>query len=104
MLARNAWNNVSFYLLTVKIHLSYAFAHTVRILDINLIYASTEAAPYRVFLPLRTDARIDFKAIVCRLYSQDILGDRIPVPCCSTCQPAVLGFAWLCGILTCDHL
>ena len=52
MLARNAWDNVSLYLLTVEVHLSHALAYSVRILDINLIYASTESASYGVFLPL----------------------------------------------------
>ena len=104
MLARNAWNNVSFYLLTVENHLTDTLAYSIRILDSNLVEGSTESAPYSVFLPLRADARIDFKTVVRRLYSQDMLGDRIPVPCCSTSQPAVLGFARLCGILARNHL
>ena len=104
MLARNAWDNVSLYLLTIEIHLADALADSVRILDSNLIDSTTETASHGVFLPLRADARIDFKAVVRRLYSQDILGDRVPVPCCSTSEPAVLGFARLCSILARNHL
>jgi len=104
MLARNAWNNVSPYLLTVENHFADTLADSFRILDGNLVEGSTESASYGVLPPLRADARIDFKTVVRRLYSQDMLGDRIPVPCCSTSELAVLGFAWLCGILSGDHL
>ena len=104
MHARTAWNNVSFYLLTIENNLADTLAYSVRILDSDLIDSATETASYRVFLPLRADARIDFKTVVCRFYSQNILGDRVPVPCRSTSEPAVLGFARLCGILARNHL
>lgn len=52
MFARNAWDNVSLNLLTIEIHLADALAYSVRILDSNLIYSTTETAPHGVFLPL----------------------------------------------------
>ena len=52
MFARNAWDNVSLYLLTIEIHLADALAYSVRILDSNLIDSTTETASHGVFLPL----------------------------------------------------
>lgn len=52
MLARNAWNNVSLYLLTIEIHLADALAYSVRILDRDFINGTTETASHGVFLPL----------------------------------------------------
>ena len=51
MLARNAWDNVSLYLLTIETHLADALAYSVRILDSNLIDSNTETASHGVFLP-----------------------------------------------------
>ena len=104
MFSRCVKDEITRQRLAVESDLTDAFADAVRILDCDFIDGSAETASYGIFLPLRADARIYFKAVVRRLYSQDILGDGIPVPCCSTSEPAVLGFAWLCGILSGDHL
>ena len=104
MFSRCVKDEITRQRLTVESDLTYAFADSVRILDSDFVNGSAETTSYGIFLPLGADAWIDFKAIVCRLYSQDILGDGIPVPRCSTCQPAVLGLAWTSRILARDHL
>ena len=104
MLAWSARNDISCNRLAIHGDFADSLAYAVRILDSDFVNRATEAASYRVFLPLRTDARIDLKAIVRRLDAEDVLGDFIPVPCCSSREPAVLGLTRTGGVLTGYHL
>lgn len=104
VLSRGARNYIAAERLAVESDLTYAFADAVRILDCDFIDGSAETASYSVFLPLRTDARIDLQAVVCRLYTQNILGDGIPVPGSGSGEPAVLGLARTSCILAGYHL
>ena len=104
VLTRSARNYVAVERLAVKEDLSDSLADSVRVLDGDFIEGSAETAGNGVFLPLRADAWIDLQTVVCRLDTEDELGDRIPVPCGGSCEPAVLGFARLGSILAGDHL
>ena len=104
MSARSVRNNISFKRMAVQEHLADALADTIRILYRDLVLGSAETAGHGVLLPLRTYTWIYLETIVCRLDAEDVLGDSIPVPCCCTCEPAVLCLTRLCGVLSGDHL
>ena len=104
MLSRGARNYIAADRLAVESDLTYAFADAVGILDCDFIDGSAETASYGIFLPLRADARIDLQTVVCRLYTQNVLGDGIPVPGSGSGEPAVLGLARTSSILTGYHL
>ena len=74
MFSRCVKDEITRQRLTVESDLTYAFADAVGILDCDFIDGSAETASYGIFLPLRADTRIDFKTVVCRLYTQNILG------------------------------
>ena len=104
VLSRGVRNYIAAERLTVESDLTYSLADSVRILYSDFVNGSAETAGYSVFLPLGADTRIDLKAVVCRLYTQNILGDGIPVPGSSSGKPAVLGLARTGCILAGDHL
>ena len=51
-LAAEKFEQVTLNLLTIEDHLADTLAYSVRILDSNLIYSTTETASHGVFLPL----------------------------------------------------
>lgn len=51
MFTRGAWDNISCDRLAVEEDLADSLAYAVRILDRDLVNRTTEAAPYRIFLP-----------------------------------------------------
>lgn len=104
MFSRKARNDVATDRLAVESDLTYSLADSVRILYSDFVNGSAETAGYSVFLPLGADTRIDLQTIVCRLYTQNILGDGIPVPGSGSGEPAVLGLARTGCILAGNHL
>ena len=104
MIARNMWNYISGQRLSVHNDISDSLADSFWILDSDFIDRSAETTGDGIFLPLRTDARINLQTLVGRLDSENELGDGIPVPGSGSGKPAVLGFTRTGRILTGYHL
>lgn len=104
MFSRKARDNVSVERLAVEGDFLDTLAGSFRVLDGDFIEGSAEAAGNGVFLPLRADAWIDLQTVVCRLDTEDELGNGVPVPGSGSGEPAVLGFARLGRILSGNHL
>ena len=97
-------DHVSGYFLAVYDHLPDTLFHMIGVLHTDVINTFPICAGQLEIAEIVGDAGIDAQAVEGGIYAQDVLGDIREGPGRGAGQPAVLAFAEVGGVGTCDHL
>lgn len=86
-------NHISFHLFSIHFQISNAFFHIVRVLHIEVVSGTAEAAGEGEVTESFRNARINGESVIGWLYAKDCLREIDKGPGCCSCEPAVFCFA-----------